>query len=476
MKRIFIVTINKKVLVYLTLCLLIGTVIILSSTSIVHLRHSQVFNNSTADDILEIEKENSKLQNLVSSLLPSEQKTIYEDGHRNIFMNAGITPPPSFPASPLSKVIANGVDTKFKILNNDPEYLRPTYDPEWKGFYFRGWLYLPHKNIEAHHRIFAFSLGASANFDIFGSLGYSLKSISSAPIDNHHNINFLIYGFEVKNVRVFQNQVALIGEPKFAGAQVVSIVQNELLPQGVDTKDFLFQLSTPQGYEVDFLNLNIIRYEYLMKQIEEHSVHPSFADETQNKSLEKLLKENAALKKELTFFIPLQDKLISQQVCQGSSNNVVESFNIVAIIQQGKKISYDFNYKNAQYMRPLYSPSWKENYKRKWAYIPEQIESNMHRLHLIPQSQAAQYDFFGSLAFHEKYRPIQSGYHGLLVYNFNISQVILYKNQLLLIGVPSRTGAEIVSINPLYMKGYESYFARLITPDNYQLDCINLTP
>ncbi len=475
MKRILIITIKKKVLVGFTLCLLIGIAIIVTIT-FAHLRNTQVFSNSKADDILKIEKENSKIKDLFSSLLPSQQKTIYEDEYRNIIMNTDITPPAPLPTSPLSKVIAEGIETKFRILADDPEYLRPIYDPSWRGFYFRCWLYLPYKNVEARHKIFAYSLGGSENFDIFGSLGNSPRSIPSTPIDNHRNINFRVYGFEVNNVKVFQNQVALIGEPKLTGAQVVSIVQNDLLPEGVDTKDFLFQLSTPEGYEVDFLNRNIIRYEYLMKQIEEHTVHPSFAQETEKDSLEKLLNENAALKKELTFFIPLEDQLINQQICDDSSDYIAEPSTIANTIQQGKKIPFVSNYKNPQYRRPLYSPSWKSNYRRKWAYIPKQIESNMHRLHIIPQSKVAQNDFYGSLAFYEEYLPIQSGYYGIIVYNFNVSQVVLSKNQLLLLGTPSRTGAEMISINTLKIKGYESYLARLITPDYYQIDCINLIP
>lgn len=474
MKRVLIITVNKKGLIYLSLCLLVFFTTIVTVTVVHFNRNSQVFNNREVDGILEMEKENSTLKNLLSSFLPEEQKTIFEDERRNIFLNTGITPPTPLPTSPLSKVIAQGVETKFRILSDDPQYLRPIYSPHWKGAYYRGWLYLPYKNIEARHRIFAFSLGASMNYDISGSLGYSPKSSPNAPVDNHRNINFLIYGFDIKDVKVFQNQVALLGEPKQTGAQIVSIVQNDLLPEGVDTKEFLFQLSTPKGYEVDFLNHNIIRYEYLMKQIEEHTV-PSFADETENKSLEKLLKENAALKRELTFFIPQQDELIHHQVSEGFSNDTGDPSNTSAAIQQGKKIPFVFNYNHPQYKRPLYSPLWKTNYKRKWAYIPKQVESNMHRLHIIPQGQDLRYDFFGILGFHGNYQPVKSDQYGFLIYNFDVSKAIVYKNQLIFIGVPSRTGAEILSIEHDNLKDYKNYLVRLVTPDNSEFDCTVLT-
>lgn len=473
MKKILLIIIHKQLIVFFFAIIALFYIII---ASVHFLLYSQVLYTHEAVDLLELEKENAMLKNLFSSLIPNEQKSIFEDEYRNIFMNAGITPPPPLSALPLSKVITQGVEISFKTLIDDPKYLRPIYDPDWKDAYYRGWLYLPDKNIEARHRIFAFSLGGSENYDISGSLGFKPESNERFILDNHRNINFIIYGFEVKDAKVFQNQVALIGTPKQTGTQVISIVQNELLPDEINTKDFLFQLCTPEGYEIDFLYHNIIRYEHLMKEIEEHTVHPSSTEESENISLEWLLRENAALKQELTYFIPDQDEIISHQVCDDFPNDTVESSDIAALIQQGKKIPFVLNYKNPLYKQPLYSRLWKTNYKRKWAYIPKQIESNMHRLHIIPQNQDTQYDFFGTLGFHEKYLKTQSGYYGLLVYNFDVSQVVLSKNQLLLLGVPSRTGVEVLSINSGNLKHSENYSVKLITPDCYLIDCSILTP
>ena len=470
--RILIIPIHRKLLACLVLCLLVLTCTVAAAV-IHHNKYSQVFSDEDAHR-LEIEKENSTLKNLFSSLLPNEQKTLFEDEYRNMFVNTGISPPSPLPAVPLSEVIARGFDTRFRILSHDPEYTRPVYDPYWRGAYFRGWLYLPDKNIEARHRIFAFSLGGSANYDIFGSLGYHPESLASAPIDNHRNINFLIHGFNVNGVKVFGNQVALVGKPKETGAQIVSIVQNDLLPEGVDTKSFLFQLSTPKGYEIDFLNQNILRYEYLMKEIEQHTVHPASVEENKSGSMEKMLRENAALKQELAFFIPQEDELIHQQLCEDTNMAKDDALDISAAVRQGKKLPFRSNYKNPRYKRPLYSPLWKTNYKRKWAYIPAQVESNLHNLHIIPQSSEARYDFFGTLGFYEKHPPVQQGCHGILVYNFDVSQAVVYKNNLFLLGSPSRSGAEVLSIASLDSGNGEGFFARLITPDGYQIDCRKL--
>lgn len=471
MKKILLITIHKQSIGFLFALIVVLSIIIILVHSVIN---SQVI--SSNKDIDQLKKENSKLKNLFTSLVSNEQKTIFEDDYRNIFMNSDTTPPPPLSTLSLSTVITQGVEIEFTKFIDDPKDLRPIYDPDWKDAYYRGWLYLPQKNLEARHIIFAFSLGGSTNYDISGSLGLKPETNGVFYMDNHRNINFIIYCFDVESIKIFQNQVALVGIPKQTGTQIVSIVQNDLLPEGIDSKDFLFQLSTPKGYEIDFLNHNIIRYEHLLKEIEEHTVHPSFEEENKIKDLEELLRENTALKQELTFFIPSQDEIISHQACDGLPKDSDGASNIAEIIKLGKKIPYVLNYNNPQYKRPLHSPLWIKYYKRYWAYIPEQIELNMHRLQITPQNKEERYDFFGKTDFNVKYNDIQTGYYGLLIYNFDVSQVVLSNNQLLLLGVPSRTGAEIVSINPNDLKHSQNYFVRLITLDNYQIDCRILTP
>lgn len=477
MKKIIIITTHKKILVkklllkklpfYLVILVLAATLL----STINYNKLSQVFHRNESGDwhnqLPELEKENSMLKNLLSTLIPEKQKIIVEDEYRNIYMNYGIAPPP-LPVSPLTEVIEKGSETKFKILYDEADYLRPVYDPGWKGAYYRCWLYLPYKNIEARHKIFAFSIGGSANYDIFGSLGHKPKSSPDAPIDNHRNINFLIYGFDVDGVRVYQNQVALIGRTRQAGAQVVSIVQDHLLPDGIDTKDFVFQLSTPGGYEIDFLHHNIIRYEYLMKQIKEHSVQTSHVNKNEKDSLEKLLKENQALKQELAFFIPDTNEIIYQY-----KDISLEILPDIGTWEYGIELPFNFKFNNPMYKRPLYDPLWKTNYRKKWCNIPIQIESNMHRLHIIPQDDKDLYDFFGVLGFHEEYESLKSEQKGFLVFNFSVSKVTLFNNQFFIAGIPSRTGAQIISVKSSYFNN-ENCLINLITEDGEVLESLKL--
>lgn len=463
--KILVVTLNKKFMLLTVLLLILCTAIALIINGI-HTENIRAFNDSLNEN--EVLKENQRLKNLLDSLMHQEQKIIYEKDDRTIHENAHYATPLPLPTVPLSNVITQGAETEFRILSDDPLYLRPLYDPVWRQAYYRGWLDLPYKNMEARHKMFAFSIGLSMNYDIFGSLGYS----PDVAVNAHKNINFLIYGFSVESVKVFENQVALVGMPERTGARIISITQNKLLPEGIDTKDFIFQLSTPKGYEVDFLRYNIIRYEYLMEQIKKNTVG-AFNPVEEGNPLEQLIQENKALKQELSYFIPLEDEIIYQQSC----DSVPDSQNdISSIIKQGQKIPFSYNYKNPAYKRPLYDPSWKANYKRMWCYIPRQIEYNLHRVLIIPNDKESQVDFFGMLGFREKFQPVKPGQYGLMVYNFNVSDVKLYKNRLLLAGTPSRAGAQIVSINADNLKGYAKYKVSLVTPDNSEIDCNILKP
>lgn len=194
MKKVVLIIVKRKSLFHLVcysaiFCMLLFLLIKASFD-----KDFQAFNNSKKIynigdyNIQELEKENSKLKDIFTTLIPKEQVLIYEDEYRNLSKVSSL--PSSL--SPLSKIITEGVKVEFKTILDDPQNLRPLYDPSWKGSYFRYWLYLPYKNIEARHRIFAYSIGGSENYDIFGSLGFSTKVKPSAPIDNHQNINFLI--------------------------------------------------------------------------------------------------------------------------------------------------------------------------------------------------------------------------------------------------------------------------------------------
>ena len=148
--------------------------------------------------------------------------------------------------------------------------MRPKYSPQWKDFYFRGWLYLPEKISSASHRVFVFGGGASQIFDTTGELAFN----EDVNFDYHRNINILCYQFDVKNVKLFNNQLMLTGIPSRKGAQVISITQDDLLGNNELTKSLLIQLATPDSYEIDYIYSGVIKYSNLQDLIKENTVKP----------------------------------------------------------------------------------------------------------------------------------------------------------------------------------------------------------
>jgi hypothetical protein len=191
MKRILVVIPYKNLLIgILTVCIVI---VCLLCMRFFELKSLQVTEPTEDKDIGELQKENQILKETLEHLLPGEQKVAYENPYRAY----GDYKPPFKTVASLQEVIEKGKKINFTVLYNEPQYLRPIYDSSWKGFYFRGWTYLPDKVEEARHRLFVFPLGASSNFDFTGSLGFDYNKYTSKNIiiDSHRNINFLILFF-----------------------------------------------------------------------------------------------------------------------------------------------------------------------------------------------------------------------------------------------------------------------------------------
>ncbi|GLC28865.1 hypothetical protein [Clostridium omnivorum] len=207
--------------------------------------------------------EDDPAMEFIDYILPKDKTTMYESDTRE-----SVSEKPPFEAISLKDVINKGTSVKYSMLYSNKKYSRPVYTPAWRDFYYRGWLYMPTKISEARHKIFMYPLGASSTFDFEGSLNFRENIVC----DSHRNINLLIYDFNVKSMKKYDNQIALVGEPSRTGASIISIVQDDLLPKGVNEKLFLIQLSTPEGYEEDFIYGNAVKYDYQKKSIEENSV------------------------------------------------------------------------------------------------------------------------------------------------------------------------------------------------------------
>lgn len=467
MRRILIITTYKKTLTGLALLVLVIVIICLLFIDVNNWKTIQIFKTKDNEEVKELIKENARLKGTLERILPNTQKVLYENPYR-FYGNRTIKIDTISP----EEVIKKGKDIKFNVSYKIPEYLRPIYDPYWSKTYYRGWIDLVSKVEEARHRLFIFPLGASSSYDFTGSLGFD----GSPRVDAHRNINFLIYHFEVEEVKLLGQQIVLVGKPRRTGVEVISVNKDDLFTDDEGAGDFLIQLSTPSGYEIDFIyEMNVMKYEYLKKKIEEHTVKPkpSFLNKEEKMSLEELKKENKLLKKELAEYIPIQvEEVITEDRCRQWSKfyREGETFNVETACKKGMEIEYETHYRNLEYRRPIYHPSWKKNVKEGWAYVPSKVCDNLHILFILKGNCDEQSVLLGKLGFFKKYSSIQKDKIGFLIYNFNIDKVIKYNNQIIIKGTPSRNGAEIISIDSSLLLSKKSYLVQLVTPDCIEVD------
>lgn len=395
-------------------------------------------------------------ENLLASIFPMDDKVLYENPYR---LYDGYVP--TYKTYALEDALEGGDELGFEKVVDEPSYLRPIYNSIWKDAYFRSWLYFPYKMSEARHKLFIYYGGASNIYDFEGSLGIDLGT--GINVDYHRNINFLVYHFNVDRVISYENQIVLSGTPSEKGLQIISVKVNDLLPKDQDSKEFLFQLSTPGGYEIDYYYGNYERSDYLKRLQEEEAIMTfSFSPSHEVSSQQ--------LKKELSMIIPLEDNIIlTEQECRKSNISLVD-FNVEMIVTQGKEIKYHLLYQDVTYKRPLYNPIWKENVEKGWGYLPNKMCENMQQLFILPCNAKDQSTYLQSLGFHENIPTLPSGNVGFLLYNFLPLKVIKIDEQIAILGTPSRTGATIILLSSDVLDANSTSDITLSTPDYFVLE------
>jgi hypothetical protein len=187
-----------------------------------------------------------------------------------------------------------------------------------------------------------------------------------------------------------------------------------------------------------------------------------------NNNFDRLINENLYFKKQLSYFIPSDDTLITgEDVKPIPPNFPFDAPDIKSVRSKGKKVSYHVNFNNKEYRRPIYDPNWVDNLKKRWCYVPRQVYLNSYRLFPIPEKSD---DLFEGFSFHETFQPIKTYESGFLIYKFTVSDVIVYDNQILLSGTPIRNGAQIITINRANLQNNKDYLVRIVTQDNEEID------
>lgn len=459
MNGLIIITNRQKLII----CFAALVFIILSAFIIANLDFPKVVETKSSDVNIALspEIENHQLKDILSSILPADNKILFENDNRGIStsVNKSLKPENDTP----SAVISKGKNLAFRFVYNDEDYLRPIYSNTWKQSYYQGWLYLPRKVVSSRHNLFTYVGGVGKMFDIEGELGF----YPNITIDNQNYINFLVYNFDLENIVQLGSQIVLTGTPMKKGVQIISVKAEDIAVQTVGNKQLSISLSTPKGFEIDYQN---VLFSESSNQIEDFGpVEESYVERD---SAADVAMQNSFLKQELAHFISDSSKPIYFQH-NGSyktSNVLNVNIDLSDALVNSLKVKYSLVYDNSKYTAPVYHPQWKENYDRDWCYIPRKMYLNMKNLFVIPSDKEIAKDLYGELGFFEKYPAIDGNHTGLLINNFKVKNVSTYEDNLLIQGIPARTGLQIISISKKSLAAYKEYAARLVTSDSCEID------
>lgn len=454
MKNIIILT--KKRIFTLLLIILLIIFLLIYFFIFRNIRHKTV--NVTSIDSQTIaetlQKENYKLKGMLGSIIPHESNMLYEGHYR--YYNYEI---PNYESYDLSTIISSKSNLNYNVIYNNVDYIRPNYNSQWKNLYFRGWLNLPEHIDNAIHKLFIYPQGASSIYDFEGKLAFHEKS----NINYHKNINLLIYNFQVNQVITYNNQIVLLGIPTRKGSQIVEINIDNVIPKNTDAKDFLFQLATPSGYEIDYLYATYHRIN-IDDENNKQDVAPTYA----NKAVTKLSDENAKLKQELANYIPINNNKPKHNYKKNKQEHIQLNNSSIDIINN-KELPFVFKYIDDTYTRPIYDPIWKQKSEEGLCYLPTKICKAFKNLYVLPHESNDLLTFLEDLGFHEEHTIIENTELSFLIYKFIPEKVLIVDNEIHIIGIPSRTGAYLISIDIDKITD-NTHIIKLITPDSLELD------
>lgn len=459
MNRLILITNKQKLLI----CIAAILFVFIAAVFVTTLNFQKVVETSLSDTEtkLAIEEENRKLKDLLSTIVPASNEILFESNNRAVGKKYISDKETSILAS---EVISKGKNLEYIEVYSDENYLRPIYSTSWKQAYFRGWLYLPRKIIYSRHNLFTYEGDAGNIFDIEGELGFD----PNISIDNHNYINFLIYNFDLQNVTQLENQIVIYGTPMKKGVQIISIKSDDVSLITKDSDSVSVKLCTPSGYEIDYQNLKLTATPN--KEEEYGPVDETFF-ESENSELD-ISTENKLLKQQLTHFISgSSEEIYFQQNGSYQTSNVLYSnIDIDEAVQLSSAIKYNMTFNDKEYILPIYHPQWKEHYDREWCYIPRKMYLNMKKIFVIPTNKELANDLYGELGFFDKCPEIKENQVGIFVNNFSVQSVRIYEDNVLVSGVPSRTGVQIITVGKENLTKHKEYAVRLITKDLCEFD------
>ncbi len=212
--------------------------------------------------------------------------------------------------------------------------------------------------------------------------------------------------------------------------------------------------------------------------------------ESKMTQLEKLARDNQELKERLSKLEPASPvKIIRAQ--QPSSN--IYDLSVVDVLVDGSRIPFTKVYEDPTWIRPDYQPYWHSK-PGIWSNIPDRIHNSYHRLFVTIGSNSlwdeALHDS-GLVEIADKFKlPVyddrEENTVAIVALQHHITDIVMFKNQIVLLGTPTRTGVQIIAVDKrdlssnasgevLAQNTSQEYLLQLSTPDGYEIDYNTVT-
>jgi len=190
-------------------------------------------------EILEnLREENSSLKRKLSEFVPLDGEKITQASCKLNLLNSL-----EYDTNKIADVQETGYQINFETNYMNKNYLRPVYHPFWAEHSQERWTYIPNKICEGLHKLFVLPSDSKKRDSMLGSLAFFEK------IDiQKEKLQILVYSFNIKKVVTKGENTILVGTPTKTGARVISIPKDRIYKKS----RHLFQLVTPDNFEVDF--------------------------------------------------------------------------------------------------------------------------------------------------------------------------------------------------------------------------------
>lgn len=161
-----------------------------------------------------------------------------------------------------------------------------------------------------------------------------------------------------------------------------------------------------------------------------------------------------------------------------------KTFPISEVFSSGSEIPLQFIYNNLEWKRQAYKDYWHSTVSGgRWSYVPDRIHYAMHRIFSTYPTSSIYYDFRNNLGIWDESLDFDISYTKslstpydfihLVIMQTDVQKVILYGNQIVIVGKPQLTGLQSIiiptkDINPI--NDDKNLLIQLVTPEGDIID------